>query len=289
LKILSLPALSLVMAAIMWGLFWYPLRLLEQAGMAGLWVILVAYLSTFIASLFLGFQPVRDYRKHPVALFFLAILAGWCNASFVMAVLEGNVVRVVLLFFLSPVWAILLARVFLREHLDLLGFITLLLAMSGAIIMLWQPEFGKPWPLSYADWLGLSAGITFAASNVLIRHMQGIPVKTKVTITWFGCTVVALVWVLISGVSIPNVNISVWFGSVMLGLLGVTLMTIFSQYGVTHMPVQRSSVIMLFEIVVAAVSSYLIAGERLTALEMSGGMLIILSAIISARRKQESV
>ncbi len=38
-----LPVISLLLTSTLWGLVWYPLRLLEAQGLGGLWVSLVSY------------------------------------------------------------------------------------------------------------------------------------------------------------------------------------------------------------------------------------------------------
>ena len=69
---------------------------------------------------------------------------------------------------------------------------------------------------------------------------------------------------------------------VVLGVVGFTTMTLTVQYGVTHMPVYRSAVILLFEIVVAAVSTQLLTDEVISPREWIGGGLIIMAAMTSA-------
>jgi len=70
-----------------------------------------------------------------------------------------------------------------------------------------------------------------------------------------------------------------------MGLISLLLMaaTLFVQYGITHIPVTRASVLFLFELVVAAVASYYWAGETMQWNEWLGGGLIILAAVAAAR------
>jgi drug/metabolite transporter (DMT)-like permease len=77
-----------------------------------------------------------------------------------------------------------------------------------------------------------------------------------------------------------QINLQHWL--MMLGI-GVILMltTLLVQYGITHTLVTRASVIFLFELVVAAISSYLLAGESLSAREWIGGAMIIAAAVFA--------
>ena len=59
-------------------------------------------------------------------------------------------------------------------------------------------------------------------------------------------------------------------------------------YGVSSMPVQRSAVIMLFELVVSAASSWWLAGETMVLAEWLGGGLILSAALIAIRQEDPS-
>ncbi len=56
----------------------------------------------------------------------------------------GDVVRVVLLFYLMPLWSVLLARLLLDERLTRLALLRLVLAVAGAGAVLWPAE-GAAW------------------------------------------------------------------------------------------------------------------------------------------------
>jgi drug/metabolite transporter (DMT)-like permease len=59
-------------------------------------------------------------------------------------------------------------------------------------------------------------------------------------------------------------------------------MTVTVIYGVSHMPVHRSAVILLFELVVGAVSSLILTDERVLLQEWLGGALILTAAYLAA-------
>lgn len=277
------PVLSLLFAAAMWGVIWYPLRLLEEAGLGGLWATLVMYGVASIVGLWLMRGRWCELRRHPWLLVVLMLSNGWCNVAFILAVLDGQVVRVILLFYLSPVWSILLGMVILGERPDRVATITLVLALLGAAVMLWEPSMGMPWPRDASEWLAISSGMGFALANVMVRKLQDVSVPVKTAVTWFAVTLLALVWLSISGLSLPEASFVTVGYAAMLGLFGVVLMTLAVLYGVTHMPISRSAVILLFEVVVGAVSSLLLSNEVIQAVEWFGGGLIVLAAYLSTR------
>lgn len=279
-----LPVLSLLLAASLWGVIWYPLRLLETAGLSGLWSTLTCYGAAFVVGLLPMRARLHEWRSQPLALLVLTAAAGWCNVAFVLAVLEGTIVRVLLLFYLSPIWAVLLARIVLGEQLSRQARGVFALALVGALVMLWDPRIGLPWPGEPGDWWAVSAGVGFALANVMTRLLQQVSVQTKTMASWTGVLVIAVMMLALDGgLRPPAVDATVWFGALALGGIGIVVMTLAVQYGVTHMPVHRSAVILLFELIAGAVSSGLLSDEVVRPLEWLGGILIIVAAYWAAR------
>lgn len=279
-----LPVLSLLLAATLWGIIWYPLRLLETAGLAGLWTTLIIYAAALLPGLVPLLRRSGELRLQPGALLVLGLASGWCNVAFILAVLEGTVVRVLLLFYLSPIWAVLLAWLVLGERFAASAGWVFALALTGALIMLWDPAIGMPWPSESGDWLAVSSGFAFAVSNVMVRRVQRVSVQVKTVVSWLGVLAIAVVWLALGGeAALPQVGAGAWLGALALGGIGIVIMTLSVQYGVTHMPVHRSAVILLFELVAGAVSSSLLTDEVIHAREWIGGGLIILAAYWAAR------
>ena len=285
------PVFSLLLAGTLWGAFWFPLRWLEQFGLSGLWQTFFIYTGTLWVIILVlwrrAFILKDELSRAPWLLLFMALASGWCNTAFILAMLEGEVMRVLLLFYLSPLWATLIGWLFLKEILHRLSILVLVVAISGALIMFWHPEMGYPWPDGAADWLALSAGISFAILNSLVRftHQVSIPVKTLVA--WLGAMAVSLGLILINQTGLPQVDISVIGYAVLIGAVIMVIMTFSVVYGVTHMPVHRSSVILLFELVAGAVSSQLLTDEVIGAREWIGGTLVVVAAWLSARRQMQ--
>ena len=95
------PSLACITAAILWGLLWYPLRLLEENGVPGLWATLFMYLVALLTVIKPCWQLRKRYLLNKTSYLVLAVAAGWTNLAFILAMLEGEVVRVLLLFYLK--------------------------------------------------------------------------------------------------------------------------------------------------------------------------------------------
>jgi len=271
------PILSLLLAATLWGIFWYPLRLLENNGLSGLWATLFIYIGTLPILIILFYQYRSHIRKNIILLLFISVASGWCNTAFILAIIDGPIVRVMILFYLSPLWATLFGVFFLKEKLTFTSLIMLTIALLGVVIMLWQDDVGLPFPSSSNDWLALSSGLAFAITNVLTRKAALAPVQIKVVFSWLGVILVSGVLVVFAESNIGQISIFVIVSALLIGTILVVIMTGSVMYGVTHMPVQRSAVILLFEIIVAAVSASLLTNEVVLPREWVGGLLVLIA------------
>lgn len=282
--------ISLLMAATLWGVFWLPLRWLEQLGLHGIWITFLIYCGTLVYCIPIVIYSHREFARQPMLLFLIGLASGWCNTAFILAILDGEVVRVVLLFYLSPVWATLLARFILKEQLSRRAYLLLLIAIAGAMLMLWSPLIGYPWPQNEADWLGLSSGFAFALMNLLVHMARRVSLQTKMVSSWIGVMVVAGIAIMLQHESLTVTDISPVLYALLTGVILMGGMTWLVVYGVTHMPVHRSAIILLFEVVAATVSTYLWTSERMSVREWIGGLAVILAAYLSARlQKNEYV
>lgn len=280
-----LPVASLLLAACFWGVSWYPLRLLAEAGLDGVWTTLIAWgvISLAVVPWLRAYWP--ELRQHWPSLLAIGFTAGWCNLAFVLAMLDGQVVRILLLFYLSPLWATLLAVHVLGERLSLQGVVALVVAMFGAGLMLWSPEVGLPWPRGVAEWLAISSGLAFAIANVLIRQAQHIRIFTKNVVTWWGGFLLAAGGVALYDLPPPAVGNTAILGAIALGIFGFALATFAVQYGVSRLPVQRSALILLFELVAGVASAQWLSDEVVRPIEWVGGTLILFAAWFTVRRQ----
>jgi len=281
-RTLAVPAL--VYAAVLWGLVWYPYRLLDEAGVGG---VASSFFSFALPLLVLGWLHGRALgaaRGRWGWLLAMGLAAGWANLAYVLAMLEGEVVRVLLLFFLAPLWTVLFAWLLLREKLNRAGVAVMALAAGGAVVMLWQPG-DWPLPSNRAEWLGLSAGVMFAISNVISRRLEGVNEGAKAVSIWAGVSVLTVAALALTPADIGFVS-DAQAGTWLL-LLGVAIaiasMTYAVQFGLARVPANQAIVIFLFELVVAAVAAYFLAGERMGAQEWAGAIMIITASLFSGR------
>jgi drug/metabolite transporter (DMT)-like permease len=279
------PVAGILSGALVWGLIWYPYRVLQETGVSGPLATLITYLLAMLCGALMLPRIWQELSKAGWWAVALVLSAGWSNFGYVLAVLNGEVMRVLLLFYLAPLWTILFSYWLLGERLNRYGYLVIALSFSGAVIMLWEPQLGLPLPQNLSEWIGLTAGMSFALSNVVSRRAAHLNVESKSYSVLLGTVLLAvpfLWWQ--DGMQAKLLALGA-YNWLMLGLLGITLCATgyAVQYGVTNLLSNRAMLLFLFELVVAAISSYFLAGEAMQLRDWLGALLIVSASLLSGK------
>jgi drug/metabolite transporter (DMT)-like permease len=331
---MSLAHFALVFNAFVWGVSWLPYKWLESQGLSILWATALAYILATAAlalarpkafAIVLGIGAMRATNSQPSeggraglslaqGLWVMGLFYGLTNTCFNWALALGDVVRVVLLFYLMPVWSAIFARLILKERLSGEGLARLVLALAGAVVVLgWDglqirdaAQVNSPqssisfWGKQLlADLLSIAGGLFFGLANVYLRKFESATAYERTLTMYLGSGVVPLgvlglmalinLVVFQNSMQFPSLSSPLqaapqaWFVVPLLAL-GLGLANYSLQYGGSRLATQVTSLIMLSEIVFAAVSAAWFAGKILTTAEWIGGGMIVLAAIWASLR-----
>ncbi len=275
---------GLLTGALVWGLIWYPYRKLEEAGISPALATLASYAVALLLSLALFRDQLRGLLRADWLLLAIALSSGWTNLAYVLGMVHGEVMQVLLLFYLAPLWTVVFARLLLHERAGPTGLLVVLLSLAGAALMLWVPGASLPRPDSAAEWFGLSAGITFALANVLIRKADHQSIRLKAVAVFAGVVAVALAVLPFEG-ALATAVVPQAGSLLMVAGIGVVLLVanLAVQHGLTHVAANQAIVILLSELIVAAVSAYFLAGESMRWNQWLGGAMIVAATLLSGR------
>lgn len=278
--------LGLLTGALVWGLIWYPYRLLDTQGLSGLTSTLATYAVAGCLALAVFRGRVAGLLRPDLLLVLIALASGWTNLAYVLGMLQGEVMQVLLLFYLAPLWTVLFAHLLLRERPGAVGLLVVALSLAGAVTMLWKPGLRVPVPHTAAEWFGLSAGVTFALMNVLVRKANQHPIPVKATAAFAGVVLLALALLPLGAA--PGAGPGAWTHGSALWLVPVLGLVLFAanvavQHGLDHLSANQAIVILLTELIAAALSAYVLAGETMRWNEWVGGAMIVAATLLSGR------
>ena len=279
------PVAALVLNAFVWGCSWWPFRALQQEGMHALWSTSLIYLVAFTGFTLLQPRALSELLRTP-GLWLLALAAGMTNVGFNWAVTLGDVVRVVLLFYLMPAWSVLLAWPLLGERPSLAGLGRLALALAGVATVLGSADSGVPLPRALPEWLAVASGFSFALTNILLRRLSAVTAGSRVLAMFGGGMLLAggVAWLGVQQGSIaplPLLGGKGWAIALLLAT-GFLAANLGLQYGASRLPAHTTALVMLSEVIFASLSSVALGAGELTPRTLAGGLLIVAAAAWSA-------
>lgn len=281
------PYLALLFNAMVWGLAWWPFQTMRAAGLAAPWATGMIYSVLALGTILCLRGSLAQFLRHPV-LWLLALSSGLTNVSFNTAASTGDVVRVILLFYLMPAWTVLLAWRFLGERPTPQSLLRLVLAFSGMALVIVPP--GATWRsltagLGLPEYLAIFGGLCFAMTNVILRRCFHTPSMARVLAMFLGCMGMGLATATAGylggqfpGIPAPAMGwIACAVGMAVLVAIGSWAL----QYGASRIPTSTTSLIMLSEVLFASISAWLLGATELTPRMLLGGALIVGGALLA--------
>lgn len=280
-----------------WGLFWIPLRYLDSLGIKDFAAIgLISFFSciaaTVIAIAFRDFKAA-DIRNNLI----VGVGFGLSMVLYFAGVLISDVIRVIFLFYLLPVWTTIFAKLIYGEPIGLLRTAAIGLALFGLSLLL-NEGTGFPFPQNAGDFCGLSAGIIWGLCLVFIRGKRTVGAfANTVAIFAFALlfsTALALIsWffdIQLSGTGTASVNTLTGAGylnailfAFVFGVFVLWPAMIGQIWGARLVPAPTTALLTMTEILFASASATIMIGTSLSAVSLIGGGIIILAVLIDLR------
>ena len=277
-----LASVIVLCVGVFWGVYWVPVRAIAALGLDGAWgtgaITLAAmlFLLPFVAG---KTHLVRDTGLVGVVSI---TLGGAAFALYSIGFLYGKVALVVLLWFFSPVWSVLIAKFILRWQVPKLRLVAIGVGLAGLFIML-GGEGSVPVPRSLGEWMAFIGGLIWAGATAGMRLKSRVPPLPAAFVFALGATLTSFavapfleplpaiagedsVWV---GITVLATG-GLWWGLSIAGLMWATIRLDPARVGILLMP----------EVIFGALTAAIFAGETLSASEMIGGGLVILCGVL---------
>jgi drug/metabolite transporter (DMT)-like permease len=287
----ALPALGALINATVWGLSWFPLRWLEAHGIPSLWATWFVFTGCAAAIWVARPGSLCLLWQNRNTLGWLVLASGMTNACFNTALATGDVVRAVLLFYLMPMWVVGLARWLLAERITPAALARTALALVGAALVLGNGELRFPIPNSWADWLAVAGGFFFGLNNVILRKYSIAPDEARALGMFMGAVIIAPIVIgsltLLGKPLVLAPEPVAWLGIALFTVV-VLVANLALQYGATRLPANVLSMLMLAEILVATLSSWLGGTGIISQSTLIGGAFIVSASLLAIFSKDRT-
>ena len=284
-----LPSLGIACGAALWGLFWIPIRGIEAAGVPAFWTSTVVFAAG--AALLLPFALPRLLRSaaHARQILLPAALAGLAFALWTVSLNLTEVVRAMLLFYISPVWSTLLGILVLGERITLNRVAGLLLAFSGLYVVL-VVDSGWPLPRNTGDWFALLSGVCWSIASVKL-FQDGARLMVDKLALFLVCSLLAslllTLWQQGNLGGLPGLDelraAWRWILLVAVLILPVTFLTI---WPATVLSPARVGMLLMMELIVGVCSAAWLTDEPFGTRELAGTLLILTAGVVEVAREQ---
>ncbi|WP_298839300.1 DMT family transporter [uncultured Roseobacter sp.] len=276
-------SLLVVSSGILWGFYWLPVRSLETMGLSGAWGTAAITLCAVLVMLVFTLLRGSRLRTRSYAGIFWVGLGGASFALYSIGFVYGRVAIIILLFFLTPVWSTLIGRVVLGWHTPLMRVLAIVAGLAGLGVMLGAGG-EAPVPRNIGEWMALVSGIMWSVATTGMRVQTDLePAEaTFVFVVGAFCAALPIAFLLDPlPTAIPFRDAASVAGLALLtGALWWSLFVVGLMWATVRLEPARAGILFMSEVLVGAASAAVIAGEYLSALEVTGGVLVLLAGVL---------
>lgn len=274
-------SLSVALVGAAWGIYWLPLRQLQELGFGGEWATAGIFLACLPAALPLAFIARREIKAHLRSLIWLGLGNGAAFSLYSNAYAHTSVFNVIFLFYLSPVWSVLIVRFWQGERVGAARLGCVVLGLAGLIAML-SADGGWPVPRNIGDWMALTCGLVWAVTAIAIRRNEHIGVAANAVAFFIGGLGPALLLALLSGaMRMPDqATIALgWPWLIGIAWLGWIPAQLLLFWGVKRISPVRTGILLMTELISGAVTAAWLSGDPFGWPQAVGGAMILSAGI----------
>jgi drug/metabolite transporter (DMT)-like permease len=191
----------------------------------------------------------------------------------------------ILLQYLAPLWIVLYERFWIKMPLTSSKVLALVVAILGCLLVC-VPTSGKTTVSTYGLFLGIASGVFFATYGLMSQ--RALRTYSEVTVLFYSLLFTALFWGWVTSSGWTPLgglgNGKVWM-ILYVTVFGTLLPFFLFILALRHLQASQVGIITTLEPVVAATIAWIYLGDRLTAFQIVGGVLVLI-AILMLRIKK---
>ena len=276
----NLPVISILIGAVFWGLLWWPLKFFSELGLTSNFIGVTAYTMVAIFAIPIVWRQRNLWREEWLLLIMIGLFFALANISFNTALMNGEVVRVMLLFYLLPVWGALGGILILGERLSKKRVLAIAISLMGVIVIMGIENIS--WEFSLADIMALAAGFFLSAAGIVNKLAVKIPMASRSFVPFIFSPLLATLGNYFSPAPIPEMTTIIWLLLAAFAFIWLLGATIFSTFGLANIEASKASILQVTELFVGIISAIVIGGEVLELKVCVGGALIVTATLLES-------
>lgn len=278
----GLAAGGLLVAALISGLYWLPLRALAASGVTDLWACALIALVVVPACAPAIRRAMRLDGRSQRDLALIGLVIGTTFTCYTASLLLTDVVRALLLFYIAPVWTTLLELAVLKRRLTWRRLCALTLGAAGLWTIL-GAGWRFPLPENAGDWLALASGLLWSVGAMVSYRRRDIGTGQQTAALALGSLASALLLALVGvGAAAPSGEmIGNSVGWLLPIALALTLpMWFLTLWGIRYLEPARATLIFMLEVCVGVLSAAVLTEEPFGWREATGMLLVLGAAAV---------
>ena len=275
----KIASLIVIATGVLWGFYWLPVRQMEALGLAGPWGTVAITAASVLFLMPIALRRWSEIRTAQTMTRWVLIMGGGAFALYSIGFIYGRVALVILLFFLTPIWSTLIARYIMGWQTPVLRYVAIGVGLLGLSLML-SAGGGMPVPKSLGEWFGLISGLCWSVTTTVLRAKSPMAPIPAAWLFSVGALVTSFVLALLlepvpDGMTLSQLKLALgtgwlWWGASIAALLWAT----------ARLDPARVGILLMAEVVIGTAGAALLAGEILTPLEVFGGGLVLVAALL---------
>jgi len=180
-------SIFLALSAGVWGLYWLPLRSIEELGVTASWSVVLfnaCPLVVLVPLLLFNYQQLKGLVGPTILA---GLMIGIAFNLYANGLLETTVARATLLYYLTPIWSTLLGVVWLSEPLTKARIIAIGVALIGLFLLLSNVNSSNQ-ALNIGDLYSFMSGIFWAIGVSVLNRWATIPILPLLAFTFLATT-----------------------------------------------------------------------------------------------------
>lgn len=224
---------------------------------------------------------IKEVKKDLALIAISGMLMGF-NWIFLFEAYKYTTVSVsTLAYYFAPIIVMIVCPLLLKEKLTKKQIICFILSTIGLVLIIGISDLSLNSRHTIGVLLGLSAAVFYAAVIIINKYIKSISGIHRTLIQFLAAIIVLFPYVLItSGITINNLEINGWICLLIVGIVhtGITYCAYFSS--LKNLNGQTVALLSYIDPFVAVLISFLM-NEKMTFLQIIGGILIILGTILN--------